>query len=116
MALMFMGLVAIVIFAVVEGIEGFPFTRRAAFKLANVFTKYERYKVVAAKSTGFYYNLCTLTLEESGMLIPVECNVEVYARLRDLLDLNGPDREVYVKAKIDSKRLKVVSVKGYNVK
>lgn len=117
MALIVMGLVAMVILAVVEACEGFPITRRLAFRLANTFTKYERYKVVNTKSTGhFHHTFCSLTLEESGMLIPVECDVDVYSRIRDLLDLNGRDREVFVKAKIDSKRLKLVSVKGYNVK
>lgn len=99
-----------------DSFNGFPMVRHSALWLANSFTKYERYKVVAANSRGIYDRHCTLTLEECGMLIPVECDVAVYDRLRDLLNLNGRDREVFVKAKIDSKRLKVVSVKGYNVK
>lgn len=58
----------------------------------------------------------TLVIEDDGHLIPVTCSEEVGKKIYDLIELNGLDKKIAVKAEINLKDLSLNHVKGYLIK
>lgn len=58
----------------------------------------------------------TLVIEDDGHLIPVTCSGEVGKNICDLIELNGSDKKIAVKAEINREDLSLSGVKGYLIK
>lgn len=110
-----LGLLAIIAFAWVlnEVFTDMAGTRLIVKRLRESRMSYENYPV---KYTTNHGKTVGIVVRENGVLIPVSCDHEVYSTVCELLRLNGNDHEIVIRAKIDSERLQIIHVKGYNIK
>lgn len=58
----------------------------------------------------------SLVIQEDGVKIPIDCPDRIALKLEDIINLNGKDVGVSIRAKINRKTLRLVSIKGYMVK
>lgn len=57
-----------------------------------------------------------IVVKDGGVNVPVKCSEDVYHTILDMLTLNKDDSKVMIKAKINKRKLKLVSVQGYLIK
>ncbi|TCI26722.1 hypothetical protein EVJ32_04935 [Exiguobacterium sp. SH5S4] len=83
----------------------------------GIFIEYSTYEVSKAEyMPSIYGGYYRVVVEEDGVKIPIDCPDSVARKLCDIMALNSKGSRISVKAKIDHKRLKMVSLKGYMVK
>ena len=87
-------------------------------KLRGFFISSSSYEVVEVKNitSYFYGNRYSLVISESGVRIPVDCSKKVATKIEEILTLNHRGTKILIKAKIDRKRLHLISLKGYIAK
>lgn len=86
-------------------------------KIKNVATPYSFYEVSKAEyMPSIYGGYYRVIIKEDGVNIPIDCPNSVAKKLCDIMALNAKGSSVSVKAKIDHKNLRLVSLKGYMVK
>ncbi|ALY08023.1 hypothetical protein EauS123_00024 [Exiguobacterium phage vB_EauS-123] len=110
LATVFTGALTLGIFGWEVG-NGFEKTKQVTKLLKGAFVKNQHYQVVEVK-----WNNDRLIVEEDGALVPVDCDAKYLSKIYDLIHLNEDGKKVYIKAKIDHKRLCVISVSGYYCK
>lgn len=87
-------------------------------KLRGFFISSSSYEVVEVKNitSYFYGNQYSLVISEDGVNIPVDCSKKVAVKIEEILRLNPSGTKISIKAKIDRKRLSLISLKGYIAK
>lgn len=86
-------------------------------KIRGLFVRSSVYEVVKVKNISNYYNKeYGLIVSEDGVNIPVDCSKKVAAKIEEILRINHGGTKISIKAKIDRKRLKLISLKGYLAK
>lgn len=86
-------------------------------KVRGIFIRSSVYEVVKVKNISNYYNKeFGLVVSEDGVKIPVDCSKKVATKIEEILSLNRGGAKISIKAKIDRKRLKLISLKGYIAK
>lgn len=87
-------------------------------KLRGFFISSSSYEVVEVKNitSHFYGDRYSLVISENGVRIPVDCSRKIATKIEEILALNHRGTKLLIKAKVDRKRLHLISLKGYMVK
>lgn len=95
----------------------FEISMAAIRRTKGLFLEYSSYDVSSAEyMPSIYGGYYRVIINEDGVNIPIDCPDSVSKKLCDIIALNGKGSKVSIKAKIDHKSLKLISVKGYMVK